>query len=135
MSQFGNDPKLTPVELKEIRERSDRWASQERSAGVTQRDLSPVNASQAAHDRADLLDHIAILKQEEITMFYSHLPEEAVFCVDHGILPTGTSNLPIRSGVWKCTSEGCDNESVREGEYLRVLKARKEVGSGKHRVK
>ena len=64
MSQFGNDPKLTPVELKEIRERSDRWASQERSAGVTQRDLSPVNASQAAHDRADLIDHIAIMQQE-----------------------------------------------------------------------
>ena len=49
-------------------------------------------------------------------------PEEEVFCVDHGILPTGTSNPPVRPGVWKCVTEGCDNESVRRGAYERHLR-------------
>ena len=44
-------------------------------------------------------------------------PEEEVFCVLHHLQPTGTSNPSIRPGVWRCTTPGCDNETVRRGAY------------------
>lgn len=61
-------------------------------------------------------------EKQMVTRSANFNPAEEVFCVDHGLLPTGTWNPPVRPGVWKCVSTGCDNESVHRKEYERHQK-------------
>lgn len=59
---LGSD--ATFQQLREIRVRSEKWASQTRFGGTPVRDLAPSNAAQGAWDRAWLIDYIDALARD-----------------------------------------------------------------------